>query len=79
MHRRRKSKKRRSIFLASKTYLRYAKGEVTNPNVRSRSDGNPPDGEVAGPVIAGIFRLHVFDLPRLMPHYFAAAPGTTTQ
>jgi len=42
--------------------------------VRSReADGNPPEAEVAGPVTSGIFRLHVFDLPSLMPNYFAAA------
>ncbi len=43
-------KKRRSIFLASKTYLRYAKGEVTDPKVRSRSDGEGLKERGAKPV-----------------------------
>ena len=45
--------------------------------VRSReADGNPPAAEVAVPVTSGIFRLHVFDLPSLMPNYFAAASAS---
>jgi aryl-alcohol dehydrogenase-like predicted oxidoreductase len=34
-------KKRRSIFLTSKTYLRWAKGPVQRPGVRSRTNGPP--------------------------------------
>ena len=39
------------------------------------ADGNPPAAEVAVPVTSGIFRLHVIDLPDLMPTYFAGGAG----